>query len=431
MIGQPWKDPKPDMPSFVGRKIHERYLLQEYISEGNFGAVYRSEQHFLGISARRVAVKLSKKTGIDGSMARDIFADVLLLAQAMDEMTDAEARSHLVQVYDAGICPRLDNRLFVVMEYVQGTTLAAQFESYRLVPASVLLRWSRQICRAIEGLHMLTPPVLHRDLKPDNVLFGVDLTVRVVDFGLAGRLLHCGYLPGTAGSLAFMAPETTRGESVPESDVYGIGITMYKGLTGRHPFSDLIPPYNLPSSLYSEWLYTQKSKFEPLPPSALYTTIPAELSNVVLRCLKFKPYERFMNAGDLLKALDDLEKGKAEPPDVIALGDAKQLQAEGDLDRARRTFEDGLDARPSSRETRFGLLVGLGGILERMGDQHSAAMRLVEAWELTRKSAILRTRKERADLLGRIADAYSRSGNPYQARRYESLKEKEVSGLGR
>ena len=79
--------------------------MGKLIGEGGFGGVFWSEQQFLGLPVRQVAVKLSKQTGIDTSVARDIFADAFLLAQAMDEMTDVEARSHLVQIYDLGILP--------------------------------------------------------------------------------------------------------------------------------------------------------------------------------------------------------------------------------------------------------------------------------------------------------------------------------------
>lgn len=416
-----------DMKSLQGKTLRGTYLLQQYIHEGNFGAVFRSEQQFLGVPVRRVAVKISKETQINIDLAKDIFAEVFLLAEAMDEMTDAGAKSHLVHIYDAGILPEQDNRMFVVMEYVQGTTLAEQFRSYRRVPAPLLLKWVRQICRALQGLHTLVPPVLHRDLKPDNILLGIDRNVLVVDFGLAARLLHCGYVPGVAGMVTSMAPETTRGESMPASDVYSIGLILYEGLTGAHPFAHVVPPIDLPEALYSDWLYNQKSTVRPVPPSAMNNTVTPGLDAVILRCLEFNPGKRFHNAGELLDSLDIVEP-PIDPPDaddVAALNEGRRLKNTGDLDGVRLCFERGLAAPSTSKQTRFDLLYELGGVLKSLKNYKSAATRLVEAWELAKDSAILRSRQERAKLLGEIKDAYRLSGNDYQAYRYEKLQEQE------
>lgn len=418
-----------DMKSFQGKTLRGTYLLQEYIHEGNFGAVFKSEQQFLGVPVRRVAVKISKETQINIDLAKDIFAEVFLLAEAMDEMTDAGAKSHLVHIYDAGILPEQDNRMFVVMEYVQGTTLAEQFRSYRRVPAPLLLKWVRQICRALQGLHTLVPPVLHRDLKPDNILLGIHRNVLVVDFGLAARLLHCGYVPGVAGMVTSMAPETTCGESIPASDVYSIGLILYEGITGAHPFAHVVPPIGLPEALYSDWLYNQKSTVRPVPPSAMNNTVTPELDAVILRCLEFKSGKRFHNAGELLNALDHLLKPSIDSPgadDVATLNEGRRLKDTGDLDGARLCFERGLAAPSTSKQTRFDLLYELGGVLKSLKDYKDAATRLAEAWELARDSAILRSRRERAKLLGDIKDGYRLSGNDYQAYRYEKLQEQEL-----
>ncbi|NUO83232.1 hypothetical protein HUU05_24430, partial [candidate division KSB1 bacterium] len=127
MLLTPQSPDTVDMKSFVGMTIRESYLLRDYISQGNFGAVYKSEQQFLGVPVRRVAVKLSKAAQVDLKTAKDIFADAFLLAEAMDEMDDAQARTNLVHVYDVGLIKELDNRMFVVMEYIQGTDLDRQF----------------------------------------------------------------------------------------------------------------------------------------------------------------------------------------------------------------------------------------------------------------------------------------------------------------
>jgi eukaryotic-like serine/threonine-protein kinase len=418
--------PPVDMQDFVGKTLRGTYLLKEFIHEGNFGAVYLSEQQFLGMPIRRVAVKLSKHTGIQLETARDLFADAFLLAQAMDEMTDSEARSHLVHVYDMGLLPEQDNRAYLVMEFIQGSTLADQFASYHRVPAPLLKKWTVQICRAIHGLHQLVPPVLHRDLKPDNVLLGVDRYVRVVDFGLAAKLVAHGYVPGVAGTLTYMAPETFRGESIPASDVYSIGMIMYEGLTGKRPFDHLLPPVDMPEGMQAEWIHSQKSRVRATPPSTWNNTVTPEMDAIVLRCLEFHPARRYLNAGELLQALEE-PAAPADAAQTLNLEAARRLSAEGDFESSRQLLEQALQNKPASRELHFNLLYELGCLLLQAEDS-AAVARLVEAWKLTETSAILRTRLERAALLQKIADAFRLAHNEYQAHRYEDLRQKELGG---
>lgn len=428
MIDRTDAETEIDMRTFVGSVLQGGYILREFIQEGNFGAVYRSEQRFLDVPVRRVAVKLSKRTGFDAETAKDVFADVFMLAQAMDEMTDTEERNHLVHVYDAGILHDMEKRAFVVMEFVQGTSLDYQFRSYKKVPSNILLKWARQICHALKGLHSLVPPVLHRDLKPDNILLGVDQSVRIIDFGLAAKLLSHGYIPGVAGTLSYMAPETSRGESVPASDVYSVGLILYEGLTGTPPFKHLIPPTGMPAALYSDWLYAQKSSIHPTPPSELNNTVEPELDGVILRCLEFKPERRYLHAGELLQALT--LKPREAPPDVTALNEGLRLKEAGKNNEAIACLREGLKISSSSKETRFVLSRELGETLLLISEYEEAAAQLVEAWELTQGSAILRTRKERAELLACIEDAYHRDGNEWQSRRYKDLKERELGRGG-
>jgi len=412
------------MKNFEGKTLQNKYFLQEYIGGGGFGAVFKSQQYFLDVPTRRVAVKISKHTGFDVNRAKEIFADVFMLAEAMDEMTDSEARSPQIHIYNSGILPEENNRLFVVMEYVQGTSLAHHFKSFNRVSADILLKWIRQICQALRGLHRLVPPLVHRDLKPDNILLGIDQNVRVVDFGLAARLMKNGYVPGTAGTVQYLAPETVSGETVPASDVYTIGLLLYEGLTGKLPFGHIVPPLDIPDEFQGEWLNKQKSIVRPTPPSSLNNTVTPQLDAIVLRCLEFNPVNRFLNAGELLKTLDGMHTPK--PPDLAALEEGLRLRDSGELKGAILRFERGLAAPSSFRETRFRLLRELGRTLMSVGEYRSAATNLVSAWELTRESTILRSREERAELLREIANAFQKSNNTYQAEKFQRLAQEEL-----
>lgn len=418
-----------DLRSFEGRVINDRYLLTRWIGGGAFGAVFLSEQRILGRPVRRVACKISRDTGMTEAIAQEKFADILRLAEAMDGMTDAEARRHLVHVYDGGLAHDAGGRAFLVMEFVQGTTLAAQFATLRTVPAKLLFNWARQICVALRGLHSLDQPLLHRDLKPDNVLLGSDLTVRLIDFGLAARLLESGTVPGVAGTLTYMAPETSQGQSVPASDLYSLGVLMYEGLTGRLPFAHLVPPPGMPDALHGDWLYRQRKEGRPAaPPSLLNNTVTRETDDLVLRCLEFDPARRFRSATELLDALAEAESGaRRPPPGESALEQAREQAAAGDTAAACRTLRTCLDSASENLApaVRLALLDNLARLLDAQGDPAGSARPLAEAWQLVRSSTLLRTRKERCALLSRAAEAYRRAGNAYQATHFEDLLRRE------
>ena len=408
-----------NMRSLQGQFIDDRYLLKEYIAEGNFGAVFKGEQYFMNKPVRRVAIKISKKPGLDLNTIQDLFADVFMLAKVMDEIEDAQARSHLVHIYDMGQTNRWGKRVYVVMEYVQGTNLENKFRT--AVPYNLLLKWACQICRAIKALHEMVPPVLHRDLKPNNILLGLDNAVRVVDFGLAANLLTRGYVPGTAGTTSYMAPETMKGESVPASDVYSIGVLLYEGLTGRHPFKDLVSPINLPEKLYSDWLYDQKQNYCPRPPSEVNSTIPSWLSDVIMRCLEFNRSRRFLNAGRLLDALELKTQNSISPGDK-ALQKAEHFMKSGDYKGARDILEKAITSASTGTETEFKLKHKLGMVLLKLKKYADAAMLLGEAWKYTEKRGFLKDTSEREELLNRIIEAFEKSGNVFQVKKYKGIK---------
>jgi len=419
-------EPAADMRSLEGAVLQGRYVLTKLIGEGSFGAVFKSQQQFIGVPIRRVAVKVSRLTGLEVGTARDLFADAFTLAAAFDELRDAPARNHLVHVYDAGITDD-DGRGFVVMEYIEGTTLQDQFRSFARVPAAQLLKWVRQICVALRGLHALPTPLVHRDLKPDNVLLGVDLSVRVVDFGLAARLIAHGFVPGVAGTVDYMAPETAKGVSYPSSDVYSLGLILYEGLTGQLPFAHLCPPLDLPAALHQDWLYDTKRSVRAVPPSRRSNTSTPALDAIVLRCLAFEPFERYRHAGELLEAIDAMDSGSL-PLSQMALMDGRRLRGEGDLAGARRALKRGLASQPEGKQVRFELLRELAHTLAALGEPLLATDPLVKAWELADDSGLLRTRAERAELLNELARLFAGGGNAYQAERYDARARAEKEG---
>ncbi|MZD08993.1 protein kinase, partial [Streptomyces sp. SID5785] len=323
-----------ELRALVGQVVDRRYLLREWIGGGGFGGVFRSEQYVLGRPVRPVACKVSRRGGITEDTAADLFADALVLAEVMGSMTDLEARRHLVHVYDAGLAPELGGRAYLVMEYVRGATLADEFARRQgVVPQRTMVAWARQIAVALRGLHCLVPPLLHRDLKPDNVLLGRDRAVRLIDFGLAARMRAAGHVPGVAGTTRYMAPETAAGASLPASDLYSLGILLYEGLTGRPPYEHLVVPLDLPDRDLGQWLTDAKRKAPPVRPSSVEPSVGPRLDALVMRCLELRPERRFRGADELIEALDELSVPDRPVP--------APAPGAGELAAARRHRADG------------------------------------------------------------------------------------------
>lgn len=418
-----------ELRELIGLPLNDRYLLRDLLGSGGFGGVYMAEQHVLGRPVRTVACKVSRRTGITEQTAGELFADVLQLAGAMEGMTDGDARRHLVHVYDGGIARHLDGRAFLVMEFVPGRSLADEFKSFggKGVPPRMLLKWVRQTCVALHGLHTQLPPLIHRDLKPDNVLLGADGTVRVIDFGLAARMLEGGQAPGTVGTIQYMAPETAAGASIPASDLYSLGLVLYEGLTGRYAYEGLTPPFDLPSTLHGDWFQEQKRK-HPLPqPSALDASIPRKLDDLVVRCLELRPADRFRSADEVIAAIDALENGAHRAvPGEGDLEKAQRLRDDGDAAAAVAAAERGLGRPALEPGTRYALLRMLAAVHESRGAHFDAARRLAEAYEL---AGVLHVKQaERCDLLTRAERGFRSAGNLYQAERFAQLRQAECGG---
>jgi serine/threonine protein kinase len=415
------------MRMFEGCTVAGAYLLREHLGSGGFGGVFRSDQYVLGVPLRRVALKLSRKTDMSEERTREALADAFLLAEAMDSITDQQSRMHLVHIYDAGIAKELDDRWFLTMEFVSGTTLEDRFASFGKVPAGQLTRWVTQVCLALRGLHRLARPLLHRDLKPSNVLLGTDQVVRLVDFGLAAEMVQLGHIPGTVGVLDHMSPETATGKSSPASDIYSLGVLAYEGLTGELPFRRLVPPADVPDAIHGEWLSEQKKLYRVGPPSTLNNSVSAQLDEIILTCLAHDPNQRFADAGELYDALHELGTDTTSPADR-AREECRERSAAGDAAGALRAVENALAQGQLTRDERFWLSRDKGEVLDQLGDPAAAAKAFVDAWRLTENTALLRTSTERVELLERVVASFLAAGNSFQAGRYTRRRDAELGG---
>jgi serine/threonine protein kinase len=154
------------------------------------------------------------------------------------ELFDREARllikldhPHIAKVFDH--FPE-DNRSYMVLEYIRGQDLRQLVKQNGAQPEEIVLNWARQIASILSYLHSQDPPIIHRDLTPDNLVRKEDDTITLIDFGAANEFV--GNATGTlVGKQAYIAPEQLRGKANPESDIYALGGTMYFLLTGKDP----------------------------------------------------------------------------------------------------------------------------------------------------------------------------------------------------
>jgi eukaryotic-like serine/threonine-protein kinase len=213
----------------------------------------------------------------------------------------ASALQHpnIVQVYDYG---QSDGYYYIVMELVEGTDLRRYLRSRGVLDVDRAVIIAHDVALGLGAAHRRN--IVHRNVKPQNVLIGRGGSIKLTDFGIAGvykdinaeRLTTTGM---TLGTVQYYAPEQAQGEIVtPAADIYSLGIIMYEMLTGRTPFDGDTPVA----------VAMQHIRDAPMPPSQYNPNIPAALEEIILRCLEKVPEMRFRDGSQLARALETLDK---------------------------------------------------------------------------------------------------------------------------
>lgn len=294
-----------------GDVLAGRYELRGRVGSGGMADVMVALDRILG---REVAVKILHRRYAD---------DDSFLARFRREAQAAASLSHpnVVQVYDTG---EDDARPFIVMEYIRGSTLRALLRGDGLAP-----RRAAEIAgAAARGLHYAHERgIVHRDVKPGNILVSDEGDVKVADFGIA-RAVDADNATQTAavfGTAAYIAPEQAQGAEVDRrTDVYGLGCVLYEMLTGRTPFA-AESPVALAYKHISE---------EPVAASQLRPDISPQLDAVVMRSLAKQPADRYQSAKDLAEDLDRAVAGLAvQAPAVGSAAAATTVLADPDATR--------------------------------------------------------------------------------------------------
>lgn len=309
------------MDRFIGAMLDNRYELLEVIGVGGTAVVYKAKCHRLN---RYVAVKILKDEYAQDEEFRRQFHDE---AQAVAMLS----HPNIVNVYDVS---RSGNVEYIVMELIDGITLKEYLSRRgRLTPKEVTV-FTTQIARALEHAH--SHDIIHRDIKPQNIMLLRDGTVKVADFGIAHfAAQESNFSKGEAiGSVHYVSPEQARGSFVDNrTDLYSLGVVMYEMITGRLPFEG-----DTPVSIALQHINSIA-----LPPSVFAEDVPPRLEEITMKAMNPALSKRYASASQILEDLEAFQnqeqfKINVDKPEITFAEDGSAAE---DIDATRKIQNTG------------------------------------------------------------------------------------------
>jgi eukaryotic-like serine/threonine-protein kinase len=302
---------------FFRGQIIGKYKILSTIGSGGFGTVYLAEDTWID---KKVALKVPHKQGVDFG---ELLREPRLLASV--------SHPNIVAITTA---EKQENVFFIVMEYVQGETLEHIIETEGALDVNRALDFTCQICNGVDHAH--SQGVIHRDLRPANVLVTENDMVKVADFGTSRFLEIAAHGTTVIGSPPYMAPEQFHGKAVFASDIYSLGVTMYQMLTGELPY-DTPAPADLARLMSGELVS---------PPRLRNPLIPKTLSDIVMRAMAPEVSARYQRAPELLADL--MAARAAAQPRRTPAGQVAKAEAGGG--RSVKDDAHGIQTRLRARE---------------------------------------------------------------------------------
>lgn len=320
-----------NMDKYLGTMLDDRYEILEVIGAGGMAVVYKAMCHRLN---RYVAVKILRDELANDEEFRKRFQTE---AQAVAMLS----HPNIVSVYDVS---HSDGVEYIVMELIEGVTLMQYMKKKGALGWKEALHFAVQISKALEHAH--EKGIVHRDIKPQNIMILKDGTIKVADFGIAAlESAQEKKSDQTVGSVHYIAPEQARGEQPdPRSDIYSLGVVMYEMLTGKMPYDGDT----------AEQVAMKHITGHRVPPQELNPDIPEELAAITLKAMNSDINARYQSASELLRDLEDFRKQQAAAnlgsgsdedveildvitPDVHPIGKAGELSKEKYARRRRRS----------------------------------------------------------------------------------------------
>jgi eukaryotic-like serine/threonine-protein kinase len=259
-----------------------RYEILSELGRGAMGLVYKAKDPTIG---RIVALK-TMRLDVHGLEAEDMLRRFRNEAQAVGVLNHL----NIVTIYDAA---EQDKIFYIAMEYIEGTTLHQLLAQKRVLSTEEIIRFARQICAGLDYAH--SNGIVHRDVKPANIMITTAGTVKIMDFGIAktgGSVTSTGQVLGTPN---YMSPEQVKGKTLDgRSDLFSLGVVLYEMLTGEKPFVG----QNVTTIIY------KIVNEQPTPPRDLDVTIHPGLSAIVTKALAKSPDDRYQTGAELIRDLE-------------------------------------------------------------------------------------------------------------------------------
>jgi serine/threonine protein kinase/tetratricopeptide (TPR) repeat protein len=271
-----------------GGVVAERYEILKLLGEGGMGAVYKAHDRELD---RVVSLKVIRPELAGHPSILQRFKQEIVLARKI-------THRNIIRIFDLGLATGLR---FITMEFVEGDDLSAILDERKKYPPEEAVPILRQICAALEAAH--AEGVVHRDLKPQNIMIEASGRACVMDFGLARSLEAGGFTQVGAimGTPTYMSPEQAKGEAADErSDLFSLGLIAYQLLIGKVPFKGDTP-------LSSMLLRTQGP---PPAPIEIDPSIPQQLSDIVMKAIAIPLGDRYQTAAELQRDLQEWQEGR-------------------------------------------------------------------------------------------------------------------------
>ena len=276
------------MDQYIGRLLDNRYEILEMIGSGGMAVVYKARCHRLN---RLVAIKILKDEFSQDEEFRRRF-------HAEGEAVAMLSHPNIVQVYDVSSS---DAANYIVMELIDGISLKQYMEKKGVLNWKETLHFSMQICKGLEHAH--SRGIVHRDIKPHNVMVLKNGSVKVMDFGIARVMNKSNTLTKEAlGSVHYISPEQAKGGHTDNrSDLYSLGVVMYEMMTGR-------PPYDGESAVAVAIQHINGGA--PMP-STLNPNIPGGLEQIIMKAMALDVRDRYVSATEMLQDMEEFRKNPA------------------------------------------------------------------------------------------------------------------------
>lgn len=271
----------------LGSILNGRYEIIEKVGIGGMAIVYKAKDIYL---KRIVAVKVLKEQYLDD---KEFIKKFVIEAQSVANLNN----QNIVKIYDVGQHIE-DGKIFnyIVMEYINGKTLNELIKDNGRLNSTAVVSISKQIANALDCAHK--HHIIHRDIKPHNIIIDENLNVKVTDFGIA-RIATSStitYTSSVLGTVHYISPEQAKGKFIDEkSDIYSLGVVMYEMVTGRVPF-------DTDNAVGIAMQHINEPLVEPI---KLVPNLEPWLNSIIVKCMEKAPENRFDSASSLIKALDD------------------------------------------------------------------------------------------------------------------------------